>query len=710
MTGPARHPLLNRQLRRILGDRPAPAEWEPLLKMVNEAYAQADADRQMLERSLELSSRELLQANRDLRAIFALLPDMFFRVSGEGRILDFNMGQLACYGHEPELRGRQLSEAPPSCGASALATLLDEVRRSGERLVREIDLDFGGMPRHAEVSIIPLHADEYVMFVRDVTARRHAEAVSGRLAAAVEHAADAVIITDTQGVIQYVNPAFEQILGYRRDEVIGRDPSLLKSGRYDSALYQKLWQTIGSGRVWKGLFTDRRKDGTLVELNTAISPIRDQAGQIVGYVAVSHDVTREVELEDQLRQAQKMEAIGRLAGGIAHDFNNLLTAMLGNADLVLRRLGANATVREDIEQIRDAAQQAAALIAQLLTFSRKQVVNPRVLQINDAVRNVLRLLKRSIGDRIELVEDLDPTLGLLRADPVQLEQVIMNLVLNARDAMPHGGRLVLRTRGVNLNRPAEIGLSDLAPGLYVEFTVADSGVGMDARTKERLFEPFFTTKEIGRGTGLGLATVYGIVQQGGGAIHVASEVGKGSTFTVYWPQARAALATQAGVMPDSAQPARTVLVVDDETAVRKLIAKLLVGAGFQVVEAAHGQEALELLRQNGRAIDVLLTDVVMPKLDGLELATLAAQAWPSVPVVLMSGHPETARLRPEDLPKNMQYVRKPFRADQLLELVQGFAEGVLQGVRLAAAQRDSQGASTSRRTCAAAADERPLKL
>jgi signal transduction histidine kinase/ActR/RegA family two-component response regulator len=408
----------------------------------------------------------------------------------------------------------------------------------------------------------------------------------------------------------------------------------------------------------------------LVELNTTISPVRDSNGRIVNYVAVSHDVTRETELQDQLRQAHKMEAIGRLAGGIAHDFNNLLTAMMGNADLVLRRLGPDAPVREDVEQIREAAQQAAGLIAQLLTFSRKQVVNPRIVQLNETVTSLARMLTRVIGQHIRLETDLEARLSPIRIDPVQLEQVIMNLALNARDAMPQGGTLTLRTRSVRIDRPENYHLADIEPGLYTVLDVIDTGIGMDAKTQARIFEPFFTTKEAGRGTGLGLSTVYGIVRQCGGAIEVHSAPGKGATFTVYFPQARAALATAPGIAAPPDARRRTVLLVDDEAPIRKLINRMLRDRGFDVVEAADGQEALDCLRRNGTGFDLIVTDVVMPKLDGLRLASVARAEFPGLPVIVMSGHPETADLKPEDLSGTPFYVRKPFRTDQLMETVE----------------------------------------
>ena len=662
------HGLLIRQIRKLLGDQPVPDEWRRLLDVVSQAYHQADADRLMLERSLDLNSQELLQANRDLRAIFDLWPDTFFRTNRDGIILDCNMERTLGMSHVMDLRGRRISEAPASCPGSEVMPMLAEAGEAGRMVVREVEHGPPDHRRFAEISVIPLPPQEYVVFVRDITSRRRAEEQGRRLAAAVEQAADAVLITDTKGVIQYVNPAFEHILGYSRDDVIGRTPALLKSGRHDAQFYKKLWHAIQSGRVWKGRFTDRRKDGSLVEMNTAISPIREPGGAIVNYIAVSHDVSREVELEEQLRQAAKMEAIGRLAGGIAHDFNNLLTSMIGNADLALRRVSATTPVRADIELIRDAAQRAAGLVSQLLTFSRKQVVHPRVLQLNEVVSNMARLLKRTLGHTIELEVDLDAQPLAVRADPIQMEQVIMNLALNARDAMPNGGRLTLKTRDVNLARSVDGGLPDLPPGLYARLSVVDTGVGMDAGTKSRLFEPFFTTKEVGRGTGLGLATVYGIVQQSGGALHVESEPGKGATFDVYLPQARIATATQPGVVREE-PAARVVLVVDDEAPVRHLVSRMLVEAGFQVMEASHGQEGLEIVRSHRDELSLVISDVVMSRFDGKTFASAIQAEYPRLPVILMSGHPDARYAGEAGGVPNQYFIVKPFTGDQLLAAV-----------------------------------------
>ncbi|MCS6770450.1 MAG: PAS domain S-box protein [Kiritimatiellae bacterium] len=664
----AYHPLLVRQLKRLLGSREPPEDWRPLLNIIDETYRQADEDRRLLERSLELSSRELLQANRDLSRMLRMWPDQFFRVRSDGTILDCHFGGSA----EPEAstraRGRKLQELPIPCGAEVLFALLDRARTSGERSVAETEGLGSGRPSWCEVSVVPLGADDFVILIRDISQRRRAEETVNRLAAVVEQSADAVVMTDTNGQIQYVNPAFEQIFGYSRNEVLGQNPSILKSGRHDAVFYARLWETILSGGVWKGRLTDRRRDGTLVELLATIFPVRDAAGQTRNFVAVSKDVTRETELQEQLRQSQKMEAIGRLAGGIAHDFNNLLTTILGNADLVLRRLGPGVAIRNEVEQIRDSAQVAANLVHQLLTFSRNQIVHPRPVLLNEAVETAAKLLSRLLGKENKVEIQCDARAGWITIDPIQLEQVLMNLAVNARDAMPGGGTLTIST-GQTIVRPGEGGeLSELEPGSYAVLTVSDTGIGMTPEVMSRIFEPFFTTKEVGQGTGLGLSIVYGIVKQCGGAITVRSAPNAGTTFTLFFPQSRAG-ATDTSVRGPHEPSARIILVADDDPAVRKLSAQILRTCGYDVLQAEHGEEALALLRQHRGRIVLLLSDVVMPKMNGLELLEAVQKEFPCLPILLMSGFPRTEGRDPRDIIGLREFVRKPFTPEQLIEAV-----------------------------------------
>lgn len=357
-----------------------------------------------------------------------------------------------------------------------------------------------------------------------------------QLSAVIEQTAESVIITDANGVITYVNPTFEQVSGYSQAEVIGRNPHILRSGKQDSAFYRQLWETIRSGQVWHGQLTNKKKDGSPFIEEATITPVRNENGAIVNYVAVKRDVTRELELQEQFYQMQKMEAVGLLAGGIAHDFNNILLVINGFAEMIKYQLPPDDPVQEMAGKILDAGKRAASLTRQLLAFSRKQVAESRVFDLNTVVHGMEKMLRRLIGEHIQVQTHLAPKLWSIKADPNQIEQVIINLIVNARDAMPGGGSLIIETANMIVEEGHVISRLEVQPGEYVILTVSDTGVGMSQEVKARIFEPFFTTKETGKGTGLGLATVYGIIKQSGGYIWVYSEEGQGTTFKIYLPR------------------------------------------------------------------------------------------------------------------------------------------------------------------------------
>jgi len=384
-------------------------------------------------------------------------------------------------------------------------------------------------------------------------------------------------------------------------------------------------------------------------------------------------------LEEQLRQSQKVEAIGRLAGGIAHDFNNLLTAIIGYSTIALTSLEENAPVSADVLEIKKAGERAATLTGQLLAFSRKQVLRPRVLDLNDVIINTDKMLRRLIGEDIELITLLGTDLGRVEADPVQIEQIIMNLAVNARDAMPQGGKLTIETRNIELDAEFARKHVDVKPGPYVMLTVSDNGVGMDAEIQSHLFEPFFTTKEIGKGTGLGLSTVYGIVKQSGGNIWTHSEPGDGTVFKIYLP----CVPEKAGTVEpaDKEQTEKlagteTVLVVEDDSAVRKLVSSILVRNGYTVLEANDGEEALRLMIHHEGLVHLLLTDVVMPKMSGPQLGQRLATLQPGIPVLYMSGHTDKAIVEHGMLDPAAAFVQKPFAPDALLRKVREVLNGV----------------------------------
>jgi PAS domain S-box-containing protein len=375
----------------------------------------------------------------------------------------------------------------------------------------------------------------HVAVARDIAERKQAEEANARLATAVEQAAEAIVITDANGTILYINPAFERITGYTTSEVIGRNPRILKSGRHDTAFYQQMWGALSHGQVWSGRVTNKKKNATLYEEEMSISPVFDSAGKITNFVAVKRDVTQEAVLENQLRQAQKMEIIGQLAGGVAHDFNNILTVIQGNASLLLNTDLKPAEKTECTQQIIHAAGRAASLTRQLLLFSRKQILQPTNLNLNEVVAQMTKMLRRVVGENISLQSSYAANLPFIHGDTGMIEQVLMNLVVNARDAMPAGGSLTIAT-GVEMVDKGQAAQSPGAlPGLHVWLAVSDTGSGIAPENLPRIFEPFFTTKEVGKGTGLGLATVYGIVQQHHGWITVTSEVNKGTTFRIHFP-------------------------------------------------------------------------------------------------------------------------------------------------------------------------------
>jgi two-component system cell cycle sensor histidine kinase/response regulator CckA len=383
--------------------------------------------------------------------------------------------------------------------------------------------------------------------------------------------------------------------------------------------------------------------------------------------------------QDQLTQARKMEAVGRLAGGIAHDFNNLLTVLIGRSQLLLRRLGAQDPVRADIEVMEQTADRAADLTRQLLAFSRKQVLQPTVLDLNAVVANLAEMLRRLIGEDIALATALDPALGRAKADPGQIEQIVINLAANARDAMSEGGRLTLETANTDLDAAYARCHVDVHPGPYVMLAVSDTGVGMTPETQAQIFEPFFTTKAPGQGTGLGLATVYGIVKQSGGHIWVYSEPGRGTTFKIYLPRLEEAVDPSVArlVRPEPARGHETILLVEDELAVRTLVRDVLLAHGYTVLEARHGRDALRISERHSGPIHLMLTDVVMPEMSGRELAKRLVTLRPTMPVIYMSGYTDTAVVHHGVLDPGTTFLQKPFTPDALVRKIQQVLDPLL---------------------------------
>ncbi len=513
--------------------------------------------------------------------------------------------------------------------------------------------------------------------VRDVTDRAVADRERERLISAVEQTADAVMITDPSGLIVFVNSAFERISGYSRDEVVGQTPRMLKSGHHPASMFTAMWGSLTAGEPWSGAVVNRRRDGSLYETEIVISPIRDRAGRIVSFVEVGRDMTAQRTLEERLAQAEKMEAVGRLAGGIAHDFNNLLTGILGYSQILAEEVEPDDPRRHDIAEIERAALRAAALVRQLLAFGRRQVLQPRIVDPNEVIRGVRAMLVRIIGEEVVVADNLDEGVGSVRVDPGQLEQVVLNLVVNARDAMPRGGTVTIETASVDLDEAYAEEHPEVTAGPYVMVAVRDTGVGMDAATRERIFDPFFTTKDPGKGTGLGLATVHGIVHQSGGHIWVYSEPGLGTTFKVYFPRVDGAMAPEEPVSPSSppALGRETILLVEDEPSVRSLVERTLSRAGYTVVTAPGPREALAAAAQMGDTIDLLITDVVMPDMRGPQLATQIRRGRPGLRTLFMSGYSDDSLANGGLVDPGLVLMEKPFSPDALALRVREILDG-----------------------------------
>ncbi len=513
----------------------------------------------------------------------------------------------------------------------------------------------------------------FVAIIQDITERVAAEEERTRLVSAVEQTGDSIWIEHLDGTIAYANPSFARLYGYEPDEIVGRYAGVMDSGRHEPAFFAEIRASVASGKTWTGSIVNRRKDGTSVEVEAVISAIRDASGQVVSYLQTDRDVTRERTLEAQLRQSQKMEAVGQLAGGIAHDFNNLLTAIRGYGELVRRGLPVDDEGnRADIDEVIANADRAAELTRQLLAFSRRQVLQPRVVDPAAIVEGIAPLLRRLLGEQVELTAATRRDACCVKADSAQLEQVIINLAVNARDAMSGGGRLTIETAPVELGAEFARTHPEVTPGSFVALTVSDTGSGIDPEIQARIFEPFFTTKPAGEGTGLGLATVYGIVKQSGGFIYVESEPGRGATFTIYLPRVieePAATVAQTTAASPSLSGTETVLLVDDEPTVRDFAARVLADHGYTVLKAPDAETAFALALAHPGPIELLVTDVIMPRVSGPELAERLVAERPGIRVLYISGYAENRLGHSLTLSAEMVYLPKPFTTEALAQAV-----------------------------------------
>ncbi|MFL5617757.1 MAG: PAS domain S-box protein [Gemmatimonadaceae bacterium] len=585
-------------------------------------------------------------------------------------------------GLEPaEMIGRSVWAAFPSLEHSVAADELRRVRAGGGRV--HFDFRDDSQQRWFEIDAMVV-GDVLAVYWRDVTATRRAEgareaseaemlATHRRLEELVAGAPLAIIVLDDDANVLMWNAAAEEMFQWKASEVLGKPVPTIPED--ESVAFETLRGREREGEAIRSLSARRqRRDGTVLDVQISTAPLRDRDGTVIGVIGMIADVSEQRRLEAQLRMAQKMEAIGLLAGGVAHDFNNLLTAIKGFASLIQMTISPSDESHEFVDEIIKAADRAAGLTAQLLAFSRRQLLRPERIDLNARVRDLERMLALLVSEGGELVLRIDPALGLVHADPGQVEQIILNLAVNARDAIAgrRGGRITIATSNVTLRDEFTLWRVAPAPGDYVRLDVSDNGVGMDAATQARIFDPFFTTKASGQGTGLGLATVYGIVKQSNGYVWVQSAPGEGTTISVYLPRAAGAAHSAEDEAP-AVRHGDVVLLVEDEDGVRRVARRALELHGYRVIEADDGAHAVELARATP-SIGLLLTDVMMPGMLGPAVAAAVQAIIPGLPVLYMSGHAEDVA-RGGLLDSSIPFLAKPFAPSRLVDKVREVLEG-----------------------------------
>jgi PAS domain S-box-containing protein len=639
---------------------------------------------------------EILVSHNLLEAI----PDAMVAVDETGTILQVNSQTEQLFGYDRDLLiGQKIEMLVPARYRRQHKRHRDDFAHAPKIRRMGAGLDLYGKRRDGsefpvEISLSPVEAENGLLVlcaIRDTSDRKRIEAdlrraneeletrtaqqlgdYRARLASIVDSSEDAILSKDLNGTITSWNKGAERIYGYTAAEAIGKPISLL-TPRDRTDEVSTILEKIRRGESLEHYQTVRvTKDGRHLNMSISVSPLRDTSGKIAGASVIARDVTAQKKTEDHLRQAQKMEAVGRLAGGIAHDFNNILGIITSCTELLRDRMDPKAEPSQYINHIRQASERGASLTRQLLAFSRKSVVQFQILDLNERLQDVSKLLRPLMGDDVEIVLRPKSSSTVIETDPGQLDQIVVNLAVNARDAMPHGGKLILETSTVYGDETFSAQHGPMKPGKYVMLAVSDTGSGMDDATLTRIFEPFFTTKELGKGTGLGLATVYGIVQQSGGHIWVYSEVGRGTTFKIYFPSVEHKIGIETKPEVEAALPrpeGTTILLVEDDEIMRSLTRQLLVEQGYQVIEAGDGKSALESLASHAGRVDLLLTDVVMRGMSGAELVTRVSHSHPSVKVIYMSGYTGELIAEREILKSGIALLEKPFTRSALLKTI-----------------------------------------
>jgi PAS domain S-box-containing protein len=792
------HSLLARQIKRYFGETfHVLPEWEKFIAAVDDAYREFDTDREMLERSLDLSSGELLLANAEMRAFFRAIPDILFRIDNDGVILDYKAGSTVDFLMNPkEMLGRHIQDVPIKGVGGQFRDAISRIRDEKKIVSIEYSLVLQEVERFYEARFVPLDDHDIMVIVRDITTRRLAESamleseeryrilveespdaivvhsrgkvlygnssslklmratpsdnVLGRdildfvhpdsrarvmarisemsraskpfelldekflrldgttinvevvsapvtflgkpcsqvvlrditerkqieeqlrlQSAAINNAPSGIVVTDNGWTIVWGNPAFERLTGYSSSEIVGKNLwELVEQDSLGKGILEELLEIVRSGKSWHGELLCRRRDDTVYTEDMTIAPVFNDGGSLSHIVAIKQDITDRRSLEERFLQAQKLEGIGRLAGGVAHDYNNILGVIVGHATMLKKWLNQGDPARLSAEAILAAANRGTELTKQLLAFARKEIVSPKVINVNSSIDVIEKMLQRIIGENLTLEFLPEKNLWNIKIDPTQFDQILVNLATNARDAINDIGAISIKTSNVKVDQTFARGQAEIPPGEYVLITFADTGQGMDKETLEHIFEPFFTTKSKEQGTGLGLSTVYGIVKQNNGSIQVESQPGKGTEFRIYLPRFCGEIVAEEKVIPDEElRGDGTVLIVEDQADLLDLTRISLEEYGYKVLTALGPGDALLLCETYPGEINLLLTDVIMPVMNGKELSKRIKVVKPGIKTLFMSGHTADMLTPHGILDNNIELLEKPFAPQDLAKKV-----------------------------------------